>query len=94
MMENKTIDVFDVELNNPHAIIQQKLVVEMVGEDDINYLDALRKVIYFKEFVATEEFRWKYTNKYWIDPLSGRVLRSQQVIHPEFPRLEIFFYYK
>ena len=93
-LEQKNVDAFDLELSNPHAVIQQKSNIVLLGEDSIDYLDSSRKVLHFKESVTTKEFRWKYVNHYWLDEASGRVLRSKQSIHPEFPRLEIYFYYK
>lgn len=93
-LKEEAVDILDVELYGPHAVVQQELNVVRVGEENINYLDAPRTAIHFKELITTQEFRWKYANEYWMDPTSGRILRSSQVIHPDFPRLEIYYYYK
>jgi hypothetical protein len=93
-LDPKIIDILDVELYDPHAIVQQKSKIVFSGYQVITYLESPVKTKYFQELVSTEEFKWKYMNEYWVDLLSNRVIRSKQSIHPNFPDLEIEYFYK
>jgi len=93
-IEPQTIDSFDVQLYNPGAVIQQVSDIRFVDDREIDYLDKKINTKYFKEYVVTKEFRWKYVNHYWVDDSTNRVIKSKQSIHPDFPDLEIEYFYK
>jgi hypothetical protein len=93
-IEPQTIDSLDVQLYNPGAVIQQVSDIRFVDDREIYYLDKKITTKYFKEYVVTKEFRWKYVNHYWVDDSTKRVIKSKQSIHPDFPDLEIEYFYK
>lgn len=93
-IEPQTIDSFDVQLYNPGAVIQQTSDMRFVDYREIYHLDEKINTKYFKEYVVTKEFRWKYVNHYWVDDSTNRVIKSKQSIHPDFPNLEIEYFYK
>lgn len=94
LIQPQIIDSFDVRLFNPDAVIQQVSDMRFVDYRDIDYLGKIINVKYFKEHVVTKEFRWKYTNHFWVDGNSNMVIKSRQSIHPNFPDLEIEYFYK
>lgn len=51
-------------------------------------------LIYYEEAIVTKGFKWNFTNSYWVDPVTKRVTRTLQYVHPKQPQLEISFFYK
>ena len=77
-----------LQLDNPHAIIQQSLSTTEVGIDQSFFNTML-----YKESFSSGELAWNKDNFYWVDP-TGRVVRTEQYIHPRMPKVVIEFFYK
>ena len=77
-----------LQLDNPHAIIQQSLSTTEVGIDQSFFNTML-----YKESFSSGELTWNKDNFYWVDP-TGRVVRTEQYIHPRMPKVVIEFFYK
>lgn len=77
-----------LELSNPNAIIAQQFTLTEKGIDSK----------YFNSMLYTEDFTsgklaFNGTNYYWVDP-KGRVIKTEQFIHPSLPKVVIEFYFK
>ena len=77
-----------LELSNPNAIIAQEFTLTEKGIDSK----------YFNSMLYTEDFTsgklaFSGTNYYWVDP-KGRVIKTEQFIHPSLPKVVIEFYFK
>ena len=77
-----------LQLDNPHAIIEQSLTVTEVGIDKSFFNTML-----YKESFSSGKLTWNKDNFYWVDP-TGRVIRTEQYIHPKMPKIVIEFFYK
>ena len=94
---------FDLQLDQPEAFLSQKSCVSFNPKPS-NFRSLLNSfytpkvannsLLYFEESIKTENLRWNFTNKYWVDPSSQLVMKSVQSIHPNLPVLEIEFIYK
>ncbi|MEL0243809.1 MAG: YjbF family lipoprotein [Gammaproteobacteria bacterium] len=86
---------FNINLKNPDGFFTQTSTFSFQRSDNIDHL-ADKKItthLYFED-VVTNGFRWKFQNKYWVDPKSGLVLKTEQNIHPLLPEITVHFYYK
>ncbi len=77
-----------LELFNPYAIISQQFTLTENGIDSK----------YFNSMLYTEDFTsgklaFSGINYYWVDP-KGRVIKTEQFIHPSLPKVVIEFYFK
>ena len=77
-----------LELFNPYAIISQQFILTEKGIDSK----------YFNSMLYTEDFTsgklaFSGINYYWVDP-KGRVIKTEQFIHPRLPKVVIEFYFK
>ena len=77
-----------LQLNNPHAIVQQPISLKEYGIDDSFFSTML-----YKESFSAGRLSWNKENSYWVDR-SGRVIKTEQYIHPRLPKVSIEFYYK
>jgi len=77
-----------LQLENPHAIIQQSLSFTKLGLDD-----SVFGAMLYKESFSAGKLAWNKDNFYWVDT-TGRVIRTEQYIHPRMPKVVIDFYYK
>ena len=77
-----------LELSNPPAIIAQQSTLINKGIDE-NYFNAML----YEEIFTSGNLAFKGSNYYWVDPL-GRVIKSEQAIHPRLPKVTIEFFYK
>ena len=79
---------YDAFLSNPKGFVTQKVSIE-----SNNLIDKDGYII-FTEKIISQGFKWKFTNKYYLDAESKRVVKSKQFIHPKYPEIEIYYYYK
>lgn len=77
-----------LQLDNPHAIIQQSLFYNQIGIDE-SYFNSML----YKEGFSSGKLAWKEENSYWVDR-AGRVIKTEQYIHPRLPKVVIEFFYK
>lgn len=76
-----------LSVTNPSAMITQDLTVQLVEEKQ-----SANSTIYLEHF-KTEKLKWSGTNKFEVD-LNQRIISAEQYIHPDLPKVEMFFYYK
>lgn len=77
-----------LELSNPHAIIAQEFTLTEKGVDS----EYFNSMLYAEAF-SSGKLAFSGTNYYWVDP-KGRVIKTEQFIHPNLPKLVIEFYFK
>lgn len=77
-----------LQLTNPHAIVSQSLYLKEIGIDS-NYFNSML----YEESFDSGRLAWEEINRYWVDP-RGRVMKSEQYIHPRLPKITIEFFYK
>lgn len=56
---------------------------EAKGSETMTILNKSRSLMRFDENVTVAALNLSYTNKYWLDPESGNVIKSQQYIGPD-----------
>ena len=76
-----------VQLDNPHAIVKQSLTIKQMGIDNTFFNTML-----YKESFTSGKLAWEKDNFYWVDT-SGRVIKTEQHIHPSMPKVVIEFFY-
>lgn len=81
-----------LELEKPHALLSQSVVIAHISEDSIPWLGQSVKADLFEESIETEKLNWAFTNLYWV--VEGRVIRTEQRVHPNLSKLTIEYYYK
>jgi len=77
-----------IELSNPHAIISQNFNLTEKGIDS-KYFNSM---LYSEDF-ASGKLAFGGSNYYWVDP-RGRVIKTEQFIHPKLPKVVMEFYFK
>lgn len=77
-----------LELSNPHAIIAQEFTLTEEGIDD----EYFNSMLYKEEFTSGK-LAFSGSNYYWVDP-KARVIKTEQFIHPNLPKVVIEFYFK
>lgn len=77
-----------LELTNPHAIISQQFILTEEGIDS-KYFNSML----YAEYFTSGKLAFSGTNYYWVDP-KGRVIKTEQFIHPNLPKVVIEFYFK
>ncbi len=77
-----------VELSNPHAIIAQEFTLSEEGIDS-KYFNSML----YAEAFSSGKLAFSGSNYYWVDP-KGRVIKTEQFIHPNLPKVVIEFYFK
>lgn len=93
----KTINqsnVINFNLKDPQGFFTQDSYLKFEKYEDIQYLQKNLNAELYSETIRTNGLSWNFVNLYWIDPISGRVLRSEQSVHPRLPRINITYYYK
>lgn len=83
--KNNYKGIYNVFLNDPEAFIEQRFST---------YLSKENNKLKLEESIEIDILDLKYTNLYFVDPVSGRTIRSIQTIHPKLPKIEIDFIYK
>lgn len=82
-----------LEVQNPSAILSQKIDFTRLGEQKI-FLHREYEALYFIESFKTDAYKWSGKNYYAYDSVNGLPIWSHQHIHPYLPSIEISFYYK
>ena len=77
-----------LELSNPHAIISQEFILTEKGIDN-EYFNSML----YAEVFTSGKLAFSGINYYWVDP-RGRVIKTEQFIHPNLPKVVIEFYFK
>ena len=77
-----------MRLSNPEAIISQEYRLINRGID-VDYFNSML----YEESFTSGKLAFNGINRYWVDP-KGRVIRSEQYIHPRMPVVTMEFYYK
>jgi hypothetical protein len=77
-----------LELSNPSAIISQQFTLSEKGIDS-KYFNSM---LYEEDFTSGK-LAFRGVNYYWVDP-RGRVIKTEQFIHPSLPKIVIEFYFK
>lgn len=80
------IGTFDLMLDNPRAFIEQGFKITLIEDADDSLL--------FEEEIIVSVLNSNYSNFYWLDKNSGRVIKSKQLIHPKLPKIRIDYVYK
>lgn len=62
---------------------------QKVGSETLTILGVERSTLHFTETVQLLELKQSYQNEFWIDPMSGKVLKSRQHVTPDTPWLEL-----
>ena len=73
-------------LDNPRAFIEQDFKITLIEDADDSLL--------FEEEIIISVLNSNYSNFYWLDKNSGRVIKSKQLIHPKLPKIRIDYVYK
>ena len=77
-----------LELSKPHAIIAQQFTLTEKGIDN-KYFNSML----YAEAFTSGKLAFSGINYYWVDP-KGRVIKTEQFIHPSLPIVVIEFYFK
>ena len=79
-----------ITLDNP-SVFDMRIEVnhKVLGITKINILGQEIEVTEVLEEIENSYIRWKYTNRYWVDPKTGFVWESDQMIAPNIPNISI-----
>lgn len=83
-----------ITLKDPDGFFTQESSLYLAGSEEISYLQKPMSANLYIEKVSTNGLYWNFENKYWVDPTSGSVIISEQIVHPRLPKIRITFYYK
>lgn len=88
---NSSTEYF-IELKQPMAILEQTSTLIYEQDEIIPWLDDKLETELFQEEINTKKFHWSFRNYYWL--YEGNVLKTEQFIHPNLPKITIEFYFK
>ena len=75
-----------ISLDNPQVFdLPIKVSYKKVGLEQVNILDRDYELMQIQEKIENTYIRWKFTNSYWVDPETGFVWQSRQIIAPNLP---------
>jgi len=77
---------FDLMLEDPKAYVEQEFKIRLMNSSNDSLL--------FEEEINIPILNRNYSNYYWLDRTSGRVIKSKQLIHPKLPKIRIDYVYK
>lgn len=80
--------VLDVSAEGERVQVHLKSRFMRDGSDDIEILGSRRQLVVVNERVSAEG-RPRFTNRYWVDSVSGRCWKSIQTVIPTMPKLNI-----
>ena len=72
-------------LNN----LKVEISVEVIGRKKINILRKEKDLILVEERLISKKINWKRTNRFWVDPKTFFVWKSEQNISPKLPMLTL-----
>ena len=70
-------------LNN----LRVEITVKVIGNEKINIFREEKDLILVEERLFSKKINWKRTNRFWIDPKTYFVWKSEQNISPKLPML-------
>jgi hypothetical protein len=70
-------------LNN----LKVEISVKVIGRKKINIFQQERELILVEERAFSKKINWKRTNRFWVDPETYFVWKSEQHISPKLPML-------
>ena len=70
-------------LNN----LKVEISVKVVGSEKINIFQEEKNLILVEERLVSKKINWKRTNRFWVDPKTYFVWKSEQNISPKLPML-------
>ena len=83
------------QLRSPEALVHQSSSIDNIGLDhSYKHLNESTSSALYIENMHTDILKWKFKNKYWVNLDNGRVLKSEQFIHPHLPLISLEFFYK
>lgn len=79
-----------LSFDNPEAFnIRVKSSYKIIGLEEVTILDTKRQLMLIEENIENAYIRWRHNNRYWVDPKTGFVWQSHQVIAPNLPPILI-----
>jgi len=87
---------FDIELYDPYKFVTSytKLHEPKLKQVYRSHLERFIDTDFYTEAFDIKEIGFKGSNKYWVSKENGRVVKTEQRIHPYFKKITIEFYYK
>ena len=73
------------DLNN----LRVKIRAKVIGEERIRILNEFKTLLLIEEKLYAQDINWKGVNRFWIDPVSLYVWKSEQHLSPRLPLLYI-----
>ena len=79
-----------ITLDNPEVFdMRIKVNYKIIGLTKISIFNNEIEVLEIQEDISNKYIRWEYSNKYWVDPETGFVWESDQMIAPNIPHISI-----
>ena len=75
----------DPKLDN----IKVKVTAEVIGREEVDLLGFKKNLVLIEEVLYSEKINWKSKNKFWIDPVSKYVWKSEQSLSPKLPVIKM-----
>jgi hypothetical protein len=77
---------YDVLLKDPRAFVEQIFLISIIQDNPSELL--------IEEKITMAILNAKYSNFYWVDKKSGKVIKTKQTINPKLPDVRLDFVYK
>ena len=77
---------YDLLLKDPRAFVEQDFSISIIQNSPSELL--------IEEKITMTILNRKYSNFYWVDKKSGKVIKTKQVIYPKLPNVRLDFIYK
>ena len=77
---------YDLLLKDPRAFVEQDFSISIIQNSPSELL--------IEEKIIMTILNRKYSNFYWVDKKSGKVIKTKQVINPKLPNVRLDFIYK
>ena len=75
----------DPKLDN----IAVEVTAEVIGREEVDLLGYKKNLVLIEEVLYSEKINWKSKNKFWIDPVSKYVWKSEQSLSPKLPIMKM-----
>jgi len=69
--------------------LKVKVTTKLIGEERIKILDELKVALLIEEKLYSKKINWSGINRFWVDPVSLFVWKSEQSLSPKLPLLHI-----
>ena len=73
-------------LKDPRAFVEQSFLISIAQNNPSELL--------IEEKITMTILNAKYSNFYWVDKKSGKVIKTKQTINPKLPDVRLDFVYK